>query len=72
MTVFALQQNEVKTLQGIDFFRNWARENATPFTAEEMEIIESYMSQLQDKAIEQSRSKEDLYDNRFREMVESY
>jgi hypothetical protein len=72
MTVFALQQHEVKTLQGIDLFRNWARENATLFTAEEMEIIEGYMSQLQDKAMEQNRVKEDLYDNRFREMVESY
>ncbi len=72
MTVFALQQNGVKTLQGIDLFRDWARENKTFFTVEEMEIIENYMSLVQDKAMEQNRTKEDLYETRFRDMVEDY
>ena len=72
MTVFALQQNGVKTLQGIDLFRDWAREHATLFTTEEMDVIEGYMSQLQEKAMEQYREKEVLYENRFRDMVESY
>ncbi|SHN42332.1 hypothetical protein [Chitinophaga sp. CF418] len=70
--VFALQQNEVKTLEGIDLFRTWARVNVTFFTVEEMEIIESYMARLQERAREQRYTKEDLYQRRFREMAEHY
>ncbi|MEO6521014.1 MAG: hypothetical protein ABIN91_05010 [Mucilaginibacter sp.] len=72
MTVFALQQDGVKTLQGIDLFRTWARKNNTVFTAEEMEIVEGYMLRIQEKAMAQNLAKEDAYEKRFREMVEHY
>ncbi len=72
MMIMILQKEGLKTIEGIDLFRTWTRANATFFSASEIELIEGYMSLVQEKAMTQRRTKEDMYDRRFRGFVESY
>ncbi|EHQ27481.1 hypothetical protein [Mucilaginibacter paludis] len=72
LSVYTLREREVKTIQGIDLLRNWARSNPGFFTEAELKIVEGYMAILQDISGEQNRAKEIAYNQKIRSMVEEY